>query len=36
MALLHVNNLDVQRNLSDTCVKGASLRAASLESLPEQ
>lgn len=33
MALLHVNNLDVQRNLSDTCVKGASLRAASLESL---
>ena len=33
MGLLHVNNLDVQRNLSDTCVKGASLRAASLESL---
>lgn len=28
MTLLHLKNLDAQRNLSDTCVRGASRRAA--------
>ena len=28
MTLLHLKNLDAQRNLSDNCVRGASRRAA--------